>query len=346
MYLLMRNLLFLLPAESSHHVALVMMGVAKRLGLLGLIAARTRGLQRPVTVMGLTFPNPIGLAAGLDKNADYIDALGSLGFGFIEVGTLTPRPQPGNRKPRLFRLRSRQAIINRMGFNNKGIDHAMERIAASHYRGILGINIGKNFDTPVENAAEDYVHCLQSCYAHASYVTVNLSSPNTPGLRDLQFGSHLDALLQRLMQSRAQLQQQHRRYVPLAIKLSPDLTSAEVLSVGRALLAHKVDAIVATNTTMDKEAVSGDPLAAEAGGLSGKPLAQKSTDIIAALKSVVGDRIPIIGVGGIMDAEDALKKLRAGASLLQLYTGFIFSGPPLITKILEALQKQDDVTNH
>ncbi|MFM1896348.1 MAG: hypothetical protein RLZZ385_1422 [Pseudomonadota bacterium] len=336
MYGLLRNLLFCLPAETSHDVALRLMALGKHLGLLGLLAAR----QRPgtgVRVMGLDFPNPVGLAAGLDKNADYIDALAALGFGFIEVGTLTPRPQPGNPRPRLFRLRSEQAIINRMGFNNKGIDHALARIAASRYRGILGINIGKNFDTSIERAADDYLVCLRKCYAQASYVTVNLSSPNTPGLRELQFGRHLRELLQQLKDAQQDLARQHGRQVPLAIKLAPDLTEQEIRDIAAELLLQKVDAIIATNTTMDRSAVQHHPLAAEAGGLSGRPLRERSTAVIATLRSVVGDAIPIIGVGGILGTEDASAKFAAGASLVQLYTGFIYRGPRLIEDILASL---------
>ena len=334
MYSLLRNLLFCLPAETSHDVALNLMSAGQRLGVLGLLAART-GASTPVRVMGLDFPNPVGLAAGLDKNADHLDALAALGFGFIEVGTLTPRAQPGNPRPRMFRLRREEAIINRMGFNNKGIDHALARISASPYRGILGINIGKNFDTPIERAAEDYLHCLHKCYVQASYVTINLSSPNTPGLRELQFGQHLKDLLQQLKDAQQSLAAKHGRQVPLAIKLAPDLQPQEIREIAEQLLAHQVDAIIATNTTMGREGVTDNPLSAEAGGLSGRPLTAKSTAVIRAIREVVGDRIPIIGVGGIFSARDARDKIEAGASLVQLYTGFIYRGPPLISEIRE-----------
>jgi dihydroorotate dehydrogenase len=342
MYKLLRNLLFTLPAETSHGLALHSMSIAQRLGLLKLIAAKTSVTRAPVNVMGLHFPNPVGLAAGLDKNADHIDALAALGFGFIEVGTLTPRAQPGNPRPRIFRLPRHQAIINRMGFNNKGIDHALEQIQRRKSSGVLGINIGKNFDTPIENAVADYVHCLTRCYVQASYIAVNLSSPNTPGLRELQFGEHLKDLLETLKNTQASLQRRHGSYVPIAIKIAPDLSLAQVDSIAREIASQQLDAIIATNTTLDRQLISGDALAGEAGGLSGRPLTQKSTEIIRQLRSSVGDRLPIVGVGGIMSAADAVEKYRAGASLLQIYTGFIYKGPQLIAEILEAVNSLQD----
>lgn len=338
MYRLLRNLLFLLPAETSHTLALDLMRLARPLGLLRLLAARSQGKGAARTVMGIEFPNPVGLAAGLDKNADYLDALGSLGFGFIEVGTLTPRAQPGNPRPRLFRLKAEQAIINRLGFNNKGIDYAMARIDRSRYRGVLGINIGKNFDTPLEHAERDYLYCLQRCYTRASYVTVNLSSPNTPGLRELQYGAQLEKLLSSLMQERARLEAQHHRFVPLAVKLAPDMDESAVQAIAAILLRHKVDGVIATNTTLDRERVQGSPYALEAGGLSGLPLRDKSTATVRSLRAALGDAIPIIGVGGILSGADARDKIQAGASLLQIYTGFIYRGPALIADIIDALR--------
>ncbi len=336
MYSLVRNLLFCLPAETSHSVTLPLLDIAKRTGLIRLISAGPVTAS-PVTAMGLTFPNPVGLAAGLDKNADHIDALGVLGFGFIEVGTLTPRPQPGNPKPRLFRLAPQRAIINRMGFNNKGIDHALTSIARSSYRGVLGINIGKNFDTPVENAADDYLVCMRKCYSVASYIVVNLSSPNTPGLRSLQFGDDLRRLLALLKSEQAELTQLHGRKVPLAVKIAPDLDDNEIRMIAAALLDNEIEGVIATNTTLDRSAVQDSPWKDQAGGLSGAPLREKSTHVIRVMKEVVGDRLPIIGVGGVMSGEDARAKIDAGACLVQIYSGFIYRGPELIHDCVAAI---------
>tara|TARA_R110001592_G_scaffold171325_1_gene409618 strand:- start:19150 stop:20097 length:948 start_codon:yes stop_codon:yes gene_type:complete len=292
----------------------------------------------PCKVMGIHFPNRVGLAAGLDKNADHMDALGALGFGFIEVGTVTPRPQPGNPKPRLFRLIDEKAIINRMGFNNKGIDHLIERVKRSHFSGPIGINIGKNFDTPVENANSDYLHGLRAAYPHATYITVNVSSPNTPGLRSLQFGDSLNSLLDVLKEQQALLAKQFGRYVPIVIKIAPDMTDEELVLVGESLKARELDGVIAGNTTLDRESVKASPFAKEAGGLSGAPLTQKSTHVIKQLKSVLGGSLPIIGVGGIMSGEQAVEKINAGASLVQLYTGFIYQGPRLIRECVESIR--------
>ena len=335
MYKLLRELLFCLPPEASHDVALRAMGISNSLGLSGLLAAKGKG--EPCELMGIKFHHRVGLAAGLDKNADYVDALAALGFGFIEVGTLTPRPQPGNPKPRLFRLQAEQGIINRMGFNNKGIEHACARLRQRHSQGIVGINIGKNFDTPVEAAAEDYTTCLRASYVHADYVTVNISSPNTPGLRSLQLGDELNRLLDTLKQEQALLAAQHGRYVPLAVKLAPDLDESEVKSCCESLTSRAIDGVIATNTTLDRSRIAGSRFAVEAGGLSGAPLTEMSTRVIAQIKSHVGNQLPIIGVGGIMSAADAIAKREAGADLLQLYSGFIYSGPALIDDILAAL---------
>lgn len=338
MYSLLRNLLFCLPAEASHTVTLPLLDAARATGLIGLVAGRP-ALSDPVSVMGLSFPNPVGLAAGLDKNADHIDALAALGFGFIEVGTLTPRPQPGNPKPRLFRLREQQAIINRMGFNNKGIDHAIASITRSRYRGVLGINIGKNFDTPVEKAADDYLIGMRKCYSLASYIVVNLSSPNTPGLRSLQFGDELRRLLAVLKSEQASLALSHGRKVPLAVKIAPDLADHEIGLIAAALIENEIECVIATNTTLDRAAVQESPFKDQAGGLSGAPLTDKSTHVITVLAEALQGRLPIIGVGGIMTGAHAAAKIKAGAALVQIYSGFIYRGPDLIRESIEAIAR-------
>lgn len=336
MYKLIQQALFCLPAEASHTLTLPLLDVSHRLGLLPLVR-RLPPATAPVEVMGIHFPNPVGLAAGLDKNAEHIDALAALGFGFIEVGTLTPRPQPGNPKPRLFRLRPESAIINRMGFNNKGIDHALAQIARSHYKGVLGINIGKNFDTPVERAAEDYLICMRKCYQAASYIVVNLSSPNTPGLRSLQFGEELRQLLALLKAEQDTLSEMHDKKVPLVVKIAPDLSDDEVRLIAAALLDYRIDGVIATNTTLDRSLVSGSSYRDQAGGLSGAPLTDKSTHVIRVLHQALAGSIPIIGVGGIMSGEDARAKIAAGASLVQVYSGFIYTGPALIRDAVVAI---------
>ena len=338
MYKLIQQALFCLPAEASHTLTLPLLDVSHRLGLLPLVR-RLPAATSPVEVMGIHFPNRVGLAAGLDKNAEHIDALAALGFGFIEVGTLTPRPQPGNPKPRLFRLRPESAIINRMGFNNKGIDHALTQIARSHYKGVLGINIGKNFDTPVECAAEDYLICMRKCYQAASYIVVNLSSPNTPGLRSLQFGEDLRQLLALLKAEQVSLGEMHDKKVPLVVKIAPDLSDDEVRLIAAALLEYRIDGVIATNTTLDRSLVSGSRYRDQAGGLSGAPLTDKSTHVIRVLHQALAGNIPIIGVGGIMSGEDARAKIAAGASLVQLYSGFIYTGPALIRDAVEAIER-------
>lgn len=330
MYSLLRPLLFSLQAETSHNLSLSLLNKAEKLHALGLLSVKVP--DNPVTVMGLRFPNPVGLAAGLDKNGDYFNALGALGFGFVEIGTITPKPQPGNDKPRLFRLPQAQAIINRMGFNNKGVDHLVEQVKQRRYQGVLGINIGKNASTPVENAVDDYVICMQKVYAHADYITVNISSPNTQGLRSLQFGDALQKLLSQLKETQASLQSLHGRYVPFAVKIAPDMSLEETEQVANILLANNIDAVIATNTTLSREGVEGLMHATETGGLSGLPVKQKSTLMIKNLKSILGDKMPIIGVGGISDADSAAEKIQAGASLVQIYTGFIYKGPQLIAE--------------
>lgn len=336
MYKRLRDLLFLLPAETSHHFSLNALKLAGKTGLLGKPVALP---GKTVRVMGIDFPNPVGLAAGLDKNGEYVDALAALGFGFVEIGTVTPRPQPGNPKPRLFRLPEAQAIINRMGFNNHGIDYLLDQVSKISYQGILGINIGKNFDTAVENAADDYLIGLRKAYPHAHYITVNISSPNTPGLRTLQYGDDLKRLLVTLREEQSKLAQEHGRYVPVAIKVAPDLTEAEIRDMAGVFSSVHIDGLIATNTTLDKASIQGLPHANEQGGLSGKPLTQHSTEVIRQFRADMDSQIPIIGVGGIFSGADAQAKLSAGASLVQVYSGFIYRGPELVRECVEATKK-------
>lgn len=336
MYSLMRSLLFSLPPEASHRVALGGLDAAASLGILKSLVPPPAPL--PVKVMGLDFANPVGLAAGLDKNADHLRGLGALGFGFIEVGTVTPLPQPGNPAPRLFRLPARQAIINRMGFNNEGLDHLIERVAHRRYRGVLGINVGKNKDTPAEEAALDYRKGVAAVYDYADYITCNVSSPNTPGLRDLQFGDSLLQLLDAIKQEQQAQQTRTGRYVPVAVKIAPDMDEKELAFVARALQDSGMDGVIATNTTLSREAVKGLRHAEEAGGLSGAPVREPSLRIIRLLHDELGGRLPIIGVGGICDGVSAAEKIEAGASLVQLYTGFIYRGPELIRESVEAIR--------
>jgi dihydroorotate dehydrogenase len=292
--------------------------------------------------MGIRFPNPVGLAAGLDKDGAYIDGLAALGFGFIEVGTVTPRAQPGNPKPRMFRLPEAHAIINRMGFNNGGVDAFVRNVQASRFyqerQGVLGLNIGKNADTPIERAAEDYLHCLEKVYPYASYVTINISSPNTKNLRQLQGASELDDLLSRLKRAQLGLADRYRRYVPIALKIAPDIDGEQVMTIAAALLRHRMDGVIATNTTITRDAVQGLPHAEEAGGLSGAPVFELSNRVIRTLKAELGDAIPIIGVGGIFSGADARAKTEAGATLVQLYSGLIYRGPALVRECAAALR--------
>lgn len=336
MYSLARKILFRLDAETAHGVALKGIDLAERLGL----AARLSGgrVEDPVDVMGLRFPNRVGLAAGLDKNAQHLEALGALGFGFIEVGTVTPRPQEGNPKPRLFRLPGEAALINRLGFNNAGVERLIERVQASHYSGILGINIGKNLTTPVERALDDYLICLQGVHAHADYVTVNISSPNTPGLRNLQFGDHLDDLLGALREAGDQLDRESGRRVPLAVKIAPDMSPEELALVAGTLERHRIDAVIATNTTLSRDGVAGMVHAEESGGLSGRPVFEPSNRVIRELRGHLS-AMPIIGVGGIDSGEAAVAKCQAGADLVQLYTGLIYRGPSLVQECARALRE-------
>lgn len=335
MYTLARDLLFKLSPETSHDLSLDLIGAGGRLGINRLLNKPPAKL--PVSVMGLEFPNPVGLAAGLDKNGDAIDGFAQLGFGFVEIGTITPRPQPGNPKPRLFRLPEAEAIINRMGFNNRGVDYLLQRVAAAKFDGILGINIGKNFDTPVERAVDDYLICLDKVYAHASYVTVNVSSPNTPGLRSLQFGDSLKQLLEALRQRQEDLTLKHAKRVPLAIKIAPDMTDEETVLVAEALRDAGMDAVIATNTTLGREGVEGLQYGDEAGGLSGAPVRDKSTHTVKVLAGELGGRLPIIAVGGVTEGRHAAEKIAAGASLVQVYSGFIYKGPALIRAAVDAI---------
>lgn len=335
MYPLLRPLLFALDAEKAHHLTLDGLALAHKFGLLPLVAGQP--ISDPVTVFGLQFPNRVGLAAGLDKNADYIDALGALGFGFVEVGTITPRPQPGNPQPRLFRAVAQRGIVNRMGFNNLGVEHLLQNIRRRTYNGVLGVNIGKNATTPVENALDDYLLCLDAVYADCDYITVNLSSPNTPGLRDLQFGEPLRRLLDGLKTRQQQLQVQHGVYRPLLVKIAPDLAEDDIDDIARTFLQLQVDGVIATNTTIDKSALAGTPLANEAGGLSGAPVYEKSTAVLQRLAQQLQGRIPLVGVGGIESGEQACAKLAAGASLVQLYSGLIYRGPVLVRECAVAL---------
>lgn len=335
MYTLARQLLFKLSPESSHDLSLDLIGAGGRLGLNGVLCKRPASL--PVTVMGLNFANPVGLAAGLDKNGTAIDGFAQLGFGFVEIGTVTPRPQPGNPKPRLFRLPEATAIINRMGFNNLGVDHLLSRVRAARYEGVLGINIGKNFETPVERAQDDYLICLEKVYSHASYITVNVSSPNTPGLRTLQFGDSLKQLLDALAERRERLAAEQGKRVPLAIKIAPDMSDEETALVAAALIESGMDAVIATNTTLSREGVEGLPFGGEAGGLSGAPVLEKSTHIVKVLAGELGGKLPIIAAGGITEGRHAAQKIAAGASLVQIYSGFIYKGPALIREAVDAI---------
>jgi dihydroorotate dehydrogenase len=333
LYALARPLLFALDPETAHLLTLALADAPLRFGLL----RSPRVPHCPVRALGLEFPNPVGLAAGLDKNAAHVDALGALGFGFIEVGTVTPRPQPGNPRPRLFRLPAANALINRLGFNNVGLDVFVENLRRTSWRGVLGINVGKNFDTPNERAADDYVACLERVYAHASYVTVNISSPNTAGLRALQEKDALEALLGRLTETRERLSDHHGRRVPLALKVSPDLAPGEISDIAAALRRHRIDALIATNTSLSREGVEGLLCASEAGGLSGAPIRERATGVLAAFAAELKGEVALIGAGGVLSGADANEKLAAGASLVQLYTGLIYRGPGLVAECVRTI---------
>ncbi|WP_106478606.1 quinone-dependent dihydroorotate dehydrogenase [Phytohalomonas tamaricis] len=338
MYASIRPLLFRLDPETAHGVTLAALDLMHQLKMSRMLVSER--VEAPVDLMGLRFPNRIGLAAGLDKNADHLDALGALGFGFVEVGTVTPKAQPGNPGPRLFRLPEREALINRMGFNNAGVEHLVANVRKSQFKGIIGVNIGKNLTTSVERAVDDYLVCLKAVHEVAHYVTVNISSPNTPGLRNLQFGEHLDALLGALKEETLRLDARHGRHVPLAVKIAPDMTPQEIESVAGSLQKNAIDAVIATNTTINRDAVKGLNHCDEAGGLSGAPVRDSASQVIMTLRECL-PAMPIIGVGGVMKAEHAEEKRKAGADLVQLYSGLIYHGPQLIADCARVLSSRD-----
>ena len=323
-------LLFLEP-ERAHHLALNALQIVERTLLL--YPPRYNNIK-PIRLMGLSFPNPIGLAAGLDKNGDYIDALAALGFGFIEIGTVTPKPQPGNPTPRLFRLPEKKAIINHMGFNNKGVDYLVKKVKKARYQGILGINIGKNAHTAIEKSLNDYLYCLKQVYPYASYITINISSPNTKDLRKLQHAQYIGSLLHKLKNTQSDLTKQYHRYVPLVIKVAPDLNDHEIIELAQAAKESAIDGIIATNTTVDKSELAQHSLAMQVGGLSGAPLFEKSNHILTKLLKALDNRLPVIASGGVMTSQDALYKLSLGASAVQLYTGMIYGGPALVKRCI------------
>jgi dihydroorotate dehydrogenase len=335
LYGLIRKALFSASPELAHELALDSLRLAHKLGAL---AVTGPAAKLPVQAMGLNFANPVGLAAGMDKNGDYIDALGALGFGFIEVGTVTPRPQAGSPKPRVFRIEQAEAMINRLGFNNKGVDHLVRRARQRDYRGVLGINIGKNRDTPTARAVDDYLYCFDRVYPHADYIAVNVSSPNTPGLRDLQAEAPLDDLLGALADRRLELAAEQDRCVPIAVKVAPDLDSDGIATIARIVERHRMDGVIACNTTLDRPGVEGLPHADEAGGLSGAPLRDKANAVLTALKASLPAQVALIAVGGITRAEHAAEKIQLGADLVQFYTGFIYRGPGLVSDCVAAIK--------
>lgn len=336
LYPIVRFILFRLDPEASHDLTLRWIKWLASSPLNFLI--KQTPVENPVEVFGLKFPNRVGLAAGLDKNGACIDAFAALGFGHIEVGTVTPRPQPGNPKPRLFRLPQAQGLINRFGFNNHGVDQLVENVKNASYKGILGINIGKNFDTPVEKAVDDYMICMEKVYPHASYITVNISSPNTANLRQLQFGEALDELLSAIKDKQNALAEKYSKKVPVLIKIAPDLNDEEVEQLASTFIRHQVDGIIATNTTFSREGVEGLKFADEQGGLSGAPVFDQSTRVLEKLSAIVQEQFPIIGVGGIDSGHSAQAKVNAGAKLVQVYSGFIYKGPGLISQIAKVLK--------
>ena len=342
-YGLARRFLFSLDPEVAHEIT--MAGLAGVQGTPLQLAYCASRIDDPITLAGLKFPNRVGLAAGLDKNARCIDGLGAIGFGFVEVGTVTPKAQPGNPKPRMFRLPKAEALINRLGFNNDGLDAFIANVKRSNLRQqknptmLLGLNIGKNAATPIENATDDYLICLDGVYPHADYVTVNISSPNTKNLRALQSDEALDALLGAIAQRRQALQKQHGKRIPIFVKIAPDLDEAQVAVIAATLVRHSMDGVVATNTTLSRDAVKGMTHAEEAGGLSGAPVREASNRVIAQLRAALGPQFPIIGVGGILSAQDAVEKIKAGADVVQIYTGLIYKGPGLVRDAAQAIQQ-------
>ncbi len=337
MYSLVRRALFITDPETAHGLALEGLRLGYGLGATSLLC---KTISQPVTVMGLEFPNPVGMAAGMDKNGDYIDALGSVGFGFVEIGTVTPRPQPGNPKPRVFRIEKAKAMINRLGFNNKGVDYLVRQVQKRKFSGILGINIGKNFDTPNDKAVDDYLIGLEKVYPHADYITINISSPNTKNLRDLQDAEQLDALLGALNSRRIELADEFDKRVPLVIKVAPDLEDQQIPEIAEVVKRSEFDGLIATNTTISREEVKGLPHAEEQGGLSGAPVKDRSNHVLAAFRAALPAEIALIGTGGITCGEDAAEKIKLGADLVQFYTGFVYKGPDLVTDCLKAIAAQ------
>lgn len=337
MYSLVRRALFITDPETAHGLALEALRLGHGLGATSLLC---KTIFQPVTVMGLEFPNPVGMAAGMDKNGDYIDALGSVGFGFVEIGTVTPRPQAGNPKPRVFRLEKAKAMINRLGFNNKGVDHLVRQVQKRKFKGILGINIGKNFDTPNDKAVDDYLIGLEKVYPHADYITINISSPNTKNLRDLQDAEQLDALLGALNNRRLELAEEFDNRVPLVVKVAPDLEDQQISDIAEVVVRSEFEGLIATNTTISREEVKGLPHAEEQGGLSGAPVKDRSNHVLAAFRAALPAEIALIGTGGITHGEDAAEKMELGADLVQFYTGFVYKGPDLVTDCLKAIAAQ------
>lgn len=336
-YSLVRQALFLTDPETAHGLALEGLRLGHGVGATSLLCS---SISQPVTVMGLEFPNPVGMAAGMDKNGDYIDSLGSVGFGFIEVGTVTPRPQPGNPKPRIFRIEKANAMINRLGFNNKGVDHLVVQVQKRKFKGILGINIGKNFDTPNEKAVDDYLIGLEKVYPHADYITINISSPNTKNLRDLQDAEQLDHLLGTLNDRRAELAEEFGKRVPLVVKVAPDLDDAQIPEIAEVVVSSQFDGLIATNTTISREEIKGLRYADEQGGLSGAPVKDKANHVLAAFRAALPSKVALIGTGGITRGEEAAEKMALGADLVQFYTGFVYKGPDLVTDCLKAIAAQ------
>jgi len=334
-YGIVRKVLFMFNPETSHELSLKGLNYVHRFKLISFLFGKTK--LKPVTVMGISFPNRVGLAAGLDKDGEYFQALSECGFGFVEIGTVTPLPQEGNDKPRLFRLTAAQAIINRMGFNNKGVDNLLLNVKRSEFKGVLGINIGKNKNTSEENAVDDYLICLQKVYAHADYITINISSPNTPGLRDLQFGDSLNNLLRDLKFKQRELTQQQDRYVPIVVKVAPDMDDSAIESLAKTFIEFAIDGVIVSNTTVSREGVEGLPDAEQQGGLSGLPLKDRADHSLQVMAAHLDKKIPIIAVGGISSADDAQKKIQLGASLVQIYTGFIYQGPALVHDCVERI---------
>jgi dihydroorotate dehydrogenase len=334
MYRFIRSFLFLLNPELAHYISMKGLKFACFFGLI----RRENITSKPIMIMGLKFPNRVGLAAGLDKNAEYITPLSKLGFGFIEVGTVTPRSQPGNSKPRSFRLIEEEGIINRFGFNNVGIDQFIKNIKKAKFNGVLGINIGKNFDTPIDRAVEDYLICFRKSYRYAGYIAINISSPNTKNLRNLQSDQYLEILLKVLKNEQKILHKKFKKLVPFVVKISPDNSSNQLDSIAKLLLKYKVDGVIATNTTIDRKGISNSKYSVEEGGLSGAPLNEKSTNVIKYLNKCLNGKIPIIGVGGIITANDGIEKIKNGASLIQIYTGLIFKGHGLVNELRKAIR--------